>query len=287
MNNTDPAYFGGEVLNVQMEGRFSGTLLVSDIDGTLVAADQRIPQANCDAVAQYCAQGGRFALASGRTHSTAGRITRQLMPNAPCIFINGAEIYDLQSERTLYQRFLAPELDDVLRAYGARFPEAGVLVFTTDRQYVIQGNRWTDEHDVLTGVPSVPITWDELPLQKYKLVFMAPADTVQRMMRYCAEQKDPRVEYNRSWPEYFELMPRGGNKGEALIQLCAQLGIPRERCFAIGDYDNDAEMLRAAGISAAPQNASAAARAAAGMTVCDCESGAVADFLRRIEQNGI
>ena len=36
MNNTDPAYFGGEVLNVQMEGRFSGTLLVSDIDGTLL-----------------------------------------------------------------------------------------------------------------------------------------------------------------------------------------------------------------------------------------------------------
>ena len=35
---------------------FSNTLLVSDIDGTLIGADQQIPQANRDAIAQNSAR---------------------------------------------------------------------------------------------------------------------------------------------------------------------------------------------------------------------------------------
>ena len=262
---------------------FSDTLLVSDIDGTLIGDDQRIPQANLDAIARYCASGGRFAIASGRTRGTAHLVLDQITPTAPSIFINGVEIYDLQADRPLYRKFLDPGLDDALRDYGRRFPEAAALIFTPDGVFVIGGNQWTAQHDVLTGIRSIPTTWETMPAQKFKVLFMADEPVIARMEAYCAAQADPRVTSNRSWPTYFELLPCGGTKGDALRELSRRMGIPPERCIAIGDYDNDAEMLRVAGISAAPANASALAKSVARYHVCDCNQGAVADLLRRLE----
>lgn len=262
---------------------FSNTLLVSDIDGTLIGADQQVPQANRDAIAQYCAAGGRFAIASGRTRGTAHLVLDQITPTAPSIFINGVEIYDLAADRPLYRKFLDPALDESLRAYGRQFPDAAVLVFTPDGVSVIGGNRHTAEHDALVGIRSTPITWDTLPAQKFKVLFMADEPVIAQIEAYCAAQRDSRVTSNRSWATYLELLPTGGTKGDALRELSRITGVPLARCIAIGDYDNDAEMLRTAGISAAPANASPLAQAAAQLHVCSCEQGAVADLLARLQ----
>ena len=88
---------------------FSNTLLVSDIDGTLIGADQQIPQANRDAIAQYCAAGGRFAIASGRTRGTAHLVLDQITPTAPSIFING--VVDLNHEALDLKAIVVPSLN--------------------------------------------------------------------------------------------------------------------------------------------------------------------------------
>ena len=54
---------------------------------------------------------------------------------------------------------------------------------------------------------------------------------------------------------YYEIMPEGVSKGQALKDLCRYLKIPVENTIAIGDYFNDIELLQAAGRSVAVQNA--------------------------------
>ena len=44
-----------------------------------------------------------------------------------------------------------------------------------------------------------------------------------------------------------EILPTGCSKGAGVAALLAELGIPPERVMAIGDGENDVEMLRLAG----------------------------------------
>ncbi|KAF5037119.1 Sugar phosphatase YidA [anaerobic digester metagenome] len=55
----------------------------------------------------------------------------------------------------------------------------------------------------------------------------------------------------------------GVNKGTALGELAGDMGILPDGMMAIGDSENDIEMLEAAGIGVAVRNATAPTRAAA------------------------
>ena len=261
--------------------KFDGTLLVSDIDGTLIGADG-LPQANVDAIAQYCAQGGRFAIASGRSFAESAAILRKITPNAPCVFNNGTEIFDCNAKKPLEQILMDDSKDGETAQVLRMFPEAAVLIYTPGITYVVQQNRQTEEHDRDVGVDSVPISVTEIPKQKYKLVYMAPVETIRGIKAYYAAHPDDRLETNRSDPQYFEVFPAGGNKGDGVRRLAKRFGIPVERCFTIGDFDNDVPMLSAVPHSATPENGSPAAKKAAEITVCACEQGAVADYIRHI-----
>ena len=71
------------------------------------------------------------------------------------------------------------------------------------------------------------------------------------------------VSLSRSFWYCLELTRRGVCKGYGLQKVSEQMQIPMSEVLAIGDGDNDVEMLRAAGISFAMGNASSAALDAA------------------------
>ena len=53
---------------------------------------------------------------------------------------------------------------------------------------------------------------------------------------------------------YYELIPKGCQKGGAIRELCGYLNIPLSRTMSFGDGKNDIEMLSVTGISAAMEN---------------------------------
>lgn len=83
-------------------------------------------------------------------------------------------------------------------------------------------------------------------------------------------------------PEYLEFLNRDTDKGVALEGLCRALGIPLEQAMAVGDGDNDAEMLARAGLGVAMANATEKTRAAADEVspLTNAEDG-VADAVER------
>ena len=68
----------------------------------------------------------------------------------------------------------------------------------------------------------------------------------------------------RSNFEFIEIMDKSVNKGRGLAALASGMGIAMNEVLAIGDGENDAEMIEEAGIGIAVGNASQKAKDAAG-----------------------
>lgn len=80
---------------------------------------------------------------------------------------------------------------------------------------------------------------------------------------------------------YYEAVLKGCSKASGIDRMIAPLGVPLENTVAVGDSENDADMLRHAGIGVAMGNATPAAVAAADTTTADCFHGGVAETIRR------
>ena len=71
------------------------------------------------------------------------------------------------------------------------------------------------------------------------------------------------------------------SKEKGLRALCAALGIDMSECIAIGDAQNDEEMLKAAGLKVAMENGSKAVKALADVVAPDCDSDGVAAIIEQ------
>ena len=74
----------------------------------------------------------------------------------------------------------------------------------------------------------------------------------------------------------------GADKGRALTRLGEMLGVTPAEMAAIGDSDNDAEMLRAVGMPVAMGNADAALKNLAKYITADCDHDGVAQAIYHI-----
>ena len=73
-----------------------------------------------------------------------------------------------------------------------------------------------------------------------------------------------------------ECSPLGISKGSALRRLCQSLGIDLEHTIAVGDSDNDLDILRSAGLGAAMGNCNDRVRYVADVVLRDCDHGGCA-----------
>ena len=61
----------------------------------------------------------------------------------------------------------------------------------------------------------------------------------------------------------YEILPKGASKGNALYKMSELLGIDIKKTIAVGDYNNDVSMIKAAGVGFAVANAIPEAKAVA------------------------
>ncbi len=117
---------------------YENFLLASDMDGTLIGTNGRISAENKQALVDFTARGGHFAIATGRTPSNAAPFLTDLAINTPCIFYNGAMLYDWKQKQILQTSALDGEL---WRSFAAellqRFPQACIEAYTAEECYVL------------------------------------------------------------------------------------------------------------------------------------------------------
>jgi hypothetical protein len=79
-----------------------------------------------------------------------------------------------------------------------------------------------------------------------------------------------------------EVLPKGITKVTGITGVIDNLGIKMDEVMAFGDYDNDIEMLDAAGLGVVVENGSMAAKSNADLIIESCDQSGPAKFLESL-----
>lgn len=112
------------------------------------------------------------------------------------------------------------------------------------------------------------------PEPPVKVSALGTAAALRPLESRILERYGEQLRLTHSGPGSFDLLPPGVHKAAGLQRLAARLGIAREQVVAVGDNDNDCEMLRWAGLGVAMGNADPAVqRCADRVTATNAEDG--------------
>ena len=263
-----------------MKKKFDGFCIFSDMDGTLITNRFEIPPNNISALEYFTENGGRFALATGRSLYYATLDLGKMLPiNMPCILLNGGMIYDFVNEKILYNARLPQTAIELVNILLARYPNHSIAV-------------WCPDHRVELGVsadwmmPAETGTLESVTDPWCKLVIHHDPLEQQDILAFVEANMPPGMETTISCDRFIEIMPEGATKGNAVERLISTLTLERSRVLTIGDYYNDKQMLSLNGVrSYCPDNAPDDIKALCERTLCHVDDGAIAHLITLLDQH--
>lgn len=277
-------------------GRFSGVLLASDFDNTLVYTEEALrrgeavpplPERNREALEYFMAEGGRFAIATGRALAAFVAYAGTVPMNAPAVVCNGAALYDFQAGTYLETALLDGAALERGQAVLDRFPEVAVEAYHIDNViHAVHPNAVTRRHGHLihAGVIEAPSLL-EVPLPLGKLLFEAEHESLEAVAAFLEELGSLRdYELIFSGQTLLEMTIKGATKGGMVRRLAARLGISMEHVYCAGDESNDISMLCAAREGFAPANCVPAVRACGATIVSHARDAAMADIISVLDR---
>ena len=269
--------------------KFENILICTDLDGTLLNSNREISKENIDAIEYFKSEGGFFTFITGRMPSCAVEISDTVKPNVPFGCINGGGLYDRNTGKYISTVELSKEVIPLIEFVDKEFPGVGIQIDTFDNIYFSKDSGGMVFFRKVTGMPNVVRHYKEIDEPFAKIVF---GDTDLDAMARLKTALDlhplaNKFTFTRTEKFLYEILPSGLNKSLALNNLCTYLGVPRARSIAIGDYDNDIEMLKAAGVGIAVANATDAAKSAADMITVTNDCHAIRQIISDIEAGKI
>jgi hypothetical protein len=236
-------------------------LLAIDIDGTLLNSQFQIAQRDLDALRRARESDIEVILVTGRRHTFALPMARQLGFDLWLISSNGAVTRSLAGET--FHRDLMPA--ETCRSVCLRMREfRGNMVITFDKES--KGALVLEHMDELTTSIQkwlekniqfidfvIPIE-NSLVVDPLQAMFCGPILRMQEALQALelSGLKDRitivRTEYPLRDLSIVDILNRDCSKGHSLERWARHRGIPREQVMAIGDNYNDVEMLAFAGV---------------------------------------
>lgn len=259
-------------------------LVVSDVDNTLLDPHEGMPSCNLTMIKLFCELGGKFTIASGRTFESVEQLTKQVPLSAPAILYGGGLLFDFAEGRPVVNHTmdrLSARL--AVRDVLAKFPRVGIEIMSDNgRIYAINPNEQVCTHAREESISYVVCSLDEVPGNWYKVLFADDPASLALVREYTKDRHYENIYFLQTNAYYYEIMPQHINKGIALQELAARLQIPMENVYAIGDYHNDIDLLRAAGHAVAVGNAVPEVKMISNQVVLPCKDGGVAQLLYQL-----
>lgn len=259
-----------------------GTLLVSDLDGTLLTPDKQAHPRDLEAVRRFREAGGAFTIATGRSIPSALPYVERFEVTLPVILHNGAMLYDYTAKRVLWSTTLPETAREYVRKIMEACPYAGTELLVADDILVPRFSPEVEKHLFVEEIGHTACPLEEASDSWVKVLFAMEPSLADELERYVESQDFPGVRFVRSDDKYYEMLPLDADKGQALTHLKEAAPGTYTRVAAIGDYNNDLGMLEAADIAFAPETAIEAVRNIARHIVCSNSEGAVADAISRL-----
>lgn len=263
---------------------FSEFVIISDVDGTLLPPGRELVPRNIDAVRRFREAGGRFGLATGRSRESAQPLAEALEVNLPCVLYNGGVVYDYRTGEYISEEFLPGEAKRYALDFFEAFPSMQVLIISNSKNFrfnmEIQMAEFVQKRikmgQMRTGLEELDADW-------YKVLFLVEEDIRRQVLDYTVGRPLDGIRFVFTNETLMEMLPAQASKAYGLEKLMDAEGVATEDLVAIGDYHNDLEMIKMAGIGAVTAGAPQDLRQIADLVVGDCRDGAVADLIEYLE----
>lgn len=260
------------------------SLVISDVDGTLVTTDKRLTTATTNAAHRLQHAGITFTIVSSRPPRGLAMLTGPLALHGPLAAYNGAALLhpDLSViEERLVPAAAARRAVDVMSRHGASI-------------WLFSGQQWllTDRESAYVGLerrtvlfePTVVTDFDGWLDRAGKVVGSSQElDMLARCEVELQRSLDGVAAVHRSQLYYLDVTHPAADKGYAVRRLAAAFGVPLTEIAVLGDMENDLPMFTEAGLAIAMGNASSDVKARAHfVTASNDEDGFAAAVERYI-----
>ncbi|KAL1552386.1 endoribonuclease YBEY, chloroplastic-like [Salvia divinorum] len=264
-----------------------------DMDGTLLNSKSQISSSTAKALKEASSRGVKVVIATGKTRPAVMNIFKKadlagkdgiISELSPGVFVQGLLVYGRQG-REIFRKNLEPTVcrEALLYSLEHKIP---IIAFTEDRCLTLFEHQLVDSlHTVYHEpkaeiIPSVEQLMAGVEIQK--LLFLDTAEGVAGTIRpYWAESTGDRASVVQAQPDMLEIVPLGTSKGSGVKILLDHFGATPDEVMAIGDGENDVEMLQLASFGVALSNGSEKAKAVANVIGISNDEDGAADAIYR------
>lgn len=240
--------------------------IVLDVDGTLLNGNHQLTARTEAAIKAAVAQGVTVVLATGKTPHACAWLVQKLGLKAPGIYLQGLYIVDA-ANKVLYEQIVSPAIARQVITY-AEDRGFTILAYNGPRIMVRAASKEAESATVKYHEPAPEVVGalqNLLPETRlHKLLVVGDPRQITALRWQLGIQLGGAARLMQAGlPHMLEILPPGGSKATALRHLLKELGIKPEAVLAIGDAENDIEMIELAGVGVAMGNASDKVKAAA------------------------
>ena len=259
-------------------------LIVLDIDGTLLNSKLEVSARTERAIKAAIAEGVEVVLATGKTRHAGAHLVERLGLTSPGIYVQGVIIYEPDGKIRFQQA-----LDPAVARQAITFGEDRGFQFIAYHGDRVMVRKVTPEvvdgmvkyHEPMPeAVGPLQNLLDSVPVNK--LLAVGDAKLVKALRWQLNAQLNGSVKLvQAAIPTMVEILPPGASKGAALRALMKNMQIPAEQVMAMGDAENDIEMLQVAGLGVAVGNAEQKLKDVAKEIVASHDEDGVAEAIER------
>ena len=285
-------------------------LIASDMDGTLLNHNHKIPKENVELINYAKNQGIEFVVATGRAYYEALPALNEENINCDVISFNGGIVYDkngniisitpmlpkdlyytieilksfdisyqLYTKNTIYTKSIETDINayiDLIRSNG----------YDPDVEHLRAEAQQKLDVGYITEVENIELYLNEKENPPIKIIAISnDISKLENAAKLLSENTS--ISVTSSGANNIEIMHKNATKGEALKEIAKIYGINLETAVAIGDNLNDQAMLDIVGYSVAMKNGNTILKEQAKYVTEKTNSeGGVADTIfKLIEEN--
>lgn len=260
-------------------------LIAIDLDGTLLNSYGEVSQENRKAIKYAIDKGVKVVLASGRDPQTMKRISLELGIDDYLIAGNGASVYDIKSEKNIYEKFIKKEkalkiikMCKENSIFFSLYTDKGII--TESLNYNVKVFNSENKNRPLekqTNIELVQDVYEYTKNNKMNILKIIICDNskiifnniIQKLKRINGievldiehmSKKSIKIGTEEIEIEYYytEISSKNVDKWEAIDFLINEFNINRREVICIGDNLNDKKMVENAGIGISMKNSALA-----------------------------
>lgn len=271
-------------------------MIAIDLDGTLLTDEKKISNLNKLIIKKAMSAGYEVVIATGRRYSTAKKFVEDIDDDLVILANNGNVVRNIKDDKVLLKKYLDKKDFHILIEEGKKiglYPIIHVDYFDEGFDIIVEFDVDDTKYSnyLSSNIDGYKKVEDFLRVEDPRVltvVYVGDKDMLESfhqdiIHRYPDKYSSHVMENLTAAGALLEVMNPLGSKWLSLLEYSKEKGISKEQIIAIGDDNNDIEMIEKAGLGIAMKNGSERVKKVANIiTEVDNNDNGVANVLRKL-----